>query len=348
MRVSELGEFGLIERIKARLTSLDTDPIEAIGDDVAIIRTDSDEYLLATCDIQLEGVHFRREFITPHQLGQRAVAVNVSDIAAMGGVPTHLLVSLGLPSEIEVDYIDQLYCGMEREAKRSGAAIVGGNITRSPQLMIDIFLLGKVKHDLLITRSGAQQGDLLLVTGDLGKGAAGLRLLDRQATDRDKMIDAQLRTAHLTPIPRLPESRIIASLQTATAMIDLSDGLASDLGHICRASEVGAVIWAESLPISTATRRAATATGCDPLHLALYGGEDYELLFSAPQEMVAALRQAVIAETGTSVTVVGKIVSSTEGIKVAIANKLYPLLAQGWDHLALARHEELTKLEILS
>ncbi|MCI2424866.1 thiamine-phosphate kinase [Candidatus Acetothermia bacterium] len=334
MRVSEIGEFGLIERIKRRLTPPGSDVIEGIGDDAAIIRTDSDEYLIATCDIQMEEVHFRRKFITPDQLGQRAVAVNISDVAAMGGIPTYLLVSLGLPAEIEVNYIDQLYCGMEREAKRSGAVIVGGNITRSPQLIIDIFLLGKVKHDLLITRSGAQQGDLLLVTGDLGKGAAGLRLLDSEAAERDEMIDAQLRTAHLTPIPRLPESRIIAKLQTATAMIDLSDGLASDLGHICRASGVGAVIWAESLPISTATRKAAILTGCDPLHLALYGGEDYELLFSVPPELVAPLQQAVIAETGTSVTVVGKIVSSTEGIKVAIANKFSPLLARGWDHLA--------------
>lgn len=335
MKVSELGEFGLIERIKARLTSPGNDLIEGIGDDVAIIRTDSDEYLLATCDIQLEEVHFRREFITPYQLGQRAIAVNISDIAAMGGTPTHFLVSLGLPAETEVDYIDQLYRGMEREAKRSGASIAGGNITRSPQLIIDIFLLGKVKHDLLITRSGAQQEDLILVTGDLGKGAAGLRLLNRQTTDKDEMIDAQLlRTAHLTPVPRLPESRIIAGLQTATAMIDLSDGLASDLGHICRASEKGVVIWAERLPVSAATRRAAALTDYDPLHLALYGGEDYEILFSAPQEMVAALQQAVTAETGTPVTVVGKIVSSAEGMKVVIADKPYPLSAQGWDHLA--------------
>ncbi len=342
MKVSEIGEFGLIERIKARLAAQQPDLIAGIGDDAAIIRTDSDEHLLATCDIQLEDVHFRRKFITPYQLGQRAVAVNISDIAAMGGIPTYLLVSLGLPPDIEVDYIDQLYHGMEKEATRSNATIAGGNITRSLQLMIDIFLLGKVKQNLVITRSGAQQGDLLLVTGDIGKSAAGLRLLNRKAKNKDQIIDPQLSAAHLTPTPRLPESRIIANLQIATAMIDISDGLASDLGHICRASKVGAVIWAESLPISTATRNAAALIGCDPLQLALYGGEDYELLFSAPQEMVAALQQAVTAETGTSVTVVGEIVSLVEGVRVDIAGKLSPLLAKGWDHMGQQSLERIT------
>lgn len=333
MKVRDLGEFGLIDRIARSLPPPGPGIVVGIGDDVAVLRS-SDRYLLATCDIQVEGVHFLREKITPYQLGRKAVAINVSDIAAMGGVPRYLLVSLVLPKETEVEFVDGLYEGLREECGRWSAEIVGGNMAHSPGgVIVDLFLLGEVEPERLLRRSGARVGDRVLVTGTLGDSAAGLALLLRpEATAPDIHREFVLRR-HLTPAPRLWEGRAIARSGLATAAIDVSDGLASDIGHICETSGVGVRLWADAIPVSDAARAIAAAVGADLLEWALFGGEDYELLFTAPADRAEDLAHWVREETGTPVSIIGEVVPADQGMTLVQADgSALPLRKGGWDH----------------
>jgi len=334
VRVSDLGEFGLIDRIRSRILSYGPDVVVGIGDDVAVLKPAGEYYLLATCDIQVENVHFLREKITPYQLGRKAAAINLSDIAAKGGRPRHFLISLALPADTPVEFVDELYHGLQAEASRAGANIVGGNLARSlGGVVVDVTLLGEVKPDHLLLRSGAQAGDRILVTGSLGRSAAGLALILHPEVQVAAEQAQEVLQAHLTPTPRSREGLVIGRLQVVTAMIDVSDGLASDIGHICDASQVGARLDAERLPISEATRAVAAQVGQDPLHLALFGGEDYELLFTVPVDRVSALVLSVQTETGVPVTDIGEIVPAAEGRTLLLpGGKMVPLQPAGWDH----------------
>jgi thiamine-monophosphate kinase len=336
MRVRDLGEFGLIARIARSLPAPGPGVIVGIGDDVAVLRTDGTRHILATCDIQVEGVHFLRSHITPRQLGRKVVAINVSDIAAMGGLPRYLLVSLVLPKDTEVAFVDGLYEGMQAECARWGAEIVGGNMAHSPDgVIVDVFLLGEVEPEHLLRRSGARLGDQVLVTGTLGDSAAGLALVLHPETECPDEHRRWALGRHLTPTPRLWEGRAIARSRLATAMIDVSDGLASDIGHICEMSEVGVRLWAEAIPISSAARAVAEAVGARALDWALFGGEDYELLFTAPADQAAELARRVQEETGTPLTVIGEIVPAEEGMTILREDgSIVPLNRGGWDHFA--------------
>jgi len=329
MRITEIGEFGLIDRIKEALGPPGAGVVVGIGDDVAVLRARPDRYLLATCDIQVEGIHFLKEAISPYQLGRKAAAINISDIAAMGGLPTYLLVSLALPKETTVEYVDSLYEGIITEA--AGVQIVGGNMSHAPQIMIDIFLLGEVEPDHLLLRSGARPGDKVLVTGSLGRSGAGLALLLDPTVDRSGEEAKEVLEAHLTPTPRLKEGRAIARTRMATSIIDVSDGTVSDIAHICEASGVGVRLWADTLPISPATRAVAEALGQEPLEWALHAGEDYELIFTAPADKAEKLAALVKDETATPVTIIGEIVE--EGMSLVLpSGESLPLEPRGWDH----------------
>jgi thiamine-monophosphate kinase len=238
-----------------------------------------------------------------------------------------------LPPETKVEYVDDLYRGMEEEASRYKVSIVGGNTARSPLLIVDLFLIGEIEPDFLLLRSGAREGDLVLVTGQLGDSAAGLALLlDRSLEVKEEHKRSVLK-AHLTPIPRIEEGRAIAKSGVATAMIDISDGLASDIAHICESSGVGVRIWAEEIPISEATREVAKAAGKDPLDLALFGGEDYELLFTAPPERAEDVALFVRRETGMPVTAIGEVLPADEGRTLLKGDgKTVFLESGGWDH----------------
>ncbi|MBI5955807.1 MAG: thiamine-phosphate kinase [Chloroflexi bacterium] len=334
MLISEIGEFGLIGRIKEGTPLPRNGVVVGIGDDVAVLRAAEGRYLLATCDIQVEGVHFLKDKISPYQLGRKAVAINVSDIASMGGQPRYLLVSLNLSADATVEYTDALYQGLWEEAGRFGVDIVGGNVSRSPAgTIIDVFLLGEAEPEGLLLRSGARPGDLILITGELGNSAAGLTLLLNPDISCPEEHAGAVKAAHLTPTPRLKEGQLIARSKSASAMIDLSDGLASDITRICEASRVGATIWAQHIPISLATRAVAQLVGKDPLDLALFGGEDYELLLTAPPEKANELAAAVLPATGTPLTVVGEIAPSQEGKTLVLkTGERVPLEARGWDH----------------
>lgn len=334
MRIADIGEFALIERLHGLVAVERPDVIVGIGDDVAVLSVDGDQWLLATVDCQVEDVHFLRRAITPAQLGRRALAINLSDLAAMGGYPLFALVSLGLPDSLDVLWVEELYHGLGHEARQHGVAIVGGNMTRSPGgIWVDVTVLGRVRRDEVVLRSGARPGDLVLVTGQLGAAAAGLQLLlDPELTHVVGDPEPAL-TRHFTPTPRLAEAAVIARSRQATAMIDLSDGLSSDIGHICEQSGVGVRLWAAALPIAPAARAIAAARGEPPWNIALAGGEDYELCFTAPPDAAASLAAAIQEQTGAPVTVVGEILPAEAGRWMRLPEgDAIPLAPRGWEH----------------
>ncbi len=334
MRIADIGEFALIERLHGLVAMERPDVIVGIGDDVAVLSVDGDQWLLATVDCQVEDVHFLRRAITPAQLGRRALAINLSDLAAIGGYPLFALVSLGLPNSLDVLWVEELYHGLGHEARQHGVAIVGGNMTRSPGgIWVDVTVLGRVRRDEVILRSGARPGDLVLVTGQLGAAAAGLQLLlDPELTHVVGDPEPAL-TRHFTPTPRLAEAAVIARSRQATAMIDLSDGLSSDIGHICEQSGVGVRLWAAALPIAPAARAIAAARGEPPWNIALAGGEDYELCFTAPPDAAASLAAAIQEQTGALVTVVGEILPAEAGRWMRLPEgDAIPLAPRGWEH----------------
>ncbi len=334
------GEFGLIRRISGLVGGPGPGVLRGIGDDTAVLDFAGGR-LLATVDMLVEGVHFDLTFITPWQLGRKALAVNLSDIAAMGGEPLFALVSLGVGGQIDEDFVRELYTGMVAMAGAYGVQIVGGDTVRSPGgLVVDVAVLGRAVEP--VTRAGARPGDLVAVTGHLGASAAGLHWLLRQKEERpgafidaaggDEIVRTVVR-AHLEPVPRVREAAALAATGLVTAMIDVSDGLASEANHIARESGVGMVVYADIVPIAAATREMARRLGADPLEWALAGGEDYELLLTCAPGGEDRLRQAMAA-AGTSLTFIGEVVPAERGATlVGKDGAARPLEPAGYDHL---------------
>lgn len=334
MKIEQLGEFGLIDRIQRALPVPGADVIVGIGDDVAVLRAIGTRVWLATCDVQVEGAHFLREAIAPRDLGRKALAINLSDIAATGGTPRFALVSLGLPGDLGVEFMDELYAGLRAEAEIFGVEIIGGNMSRSRLgIFIDVFLLGEAPRENILLRSGARVGDKILVTGTLGDAAAGVALLINRALTTTEAYAAMARTHRDTPTPRVREGQLIGAAHVATAMLDVSDGLASDLSHICERSGVSARVFAENLPVADENRILARAAYGDERHFALYGGEDYELLFTAPAAQANALADKITRETDTRVSIIGEILPKDARRELTLPDgRVIPLEARGWDH----------------
>lgn len=341
MQIADLGEFALIDRLNAIVAAERADLITGIGDDVAVLDRDGDQYLLTTVDSQIEHVHFLREHIDPVDLGHRALAINLSDIAAKGGRPLYALVSLALPASTAVDWVEALYRGMRATANACDLLIVGGNIARSSnEISIHVTVLGQVVREHLLLRSGAQPGDLVAVTGELGAAAAGLRLL----LDSSLQVSSEQRAAALArqfrPQARLAEGALIARSGAATAMLDLSDGLSSDIGHICSSSAVGVRLWAARLPISAATRAVAGAAGLPAWELALSGGEDYELCCTLKPERAAELT-AQLAGIGMALSIVGEVLPQAAGKRFVLPDgSEIALDAAGWQHFGERQYVE--------
>jgi thiamine-monophosphate kinase len=312
--VRDIGEFPLIERIKRLLPAGPTVGVVAgIGDDTAALKVAPRHLLLATCDVQVEGVHFLLDKTTPEMIGRKTLAVNISDVAAMGGVPRYALISLGLPPETPVEFVDGLYAGFRVVAEQFGVDIVGGNLAKSRQLFIDVTLLGEVEPDRPMYRGGARIGDRIIVTGSPGESGGGLALLLDPALSCPPDVAERLLARHQAPTPRVSAGRAVATSGAAHAMIDVSDGLVGDLGHVCEASGVGAVLWSEELPVSDDLRTLGAATGRDPRDWLLFGGEDYELLVVVERERADEVVESIRAR-GVAATVIGKIVDPERGI----------------------------------
>jgi len=338
MNISALGEFELIARLTAGLTSR-ADIDLGVGDDCAILDLGNDQLLLATCDSQVEGIHFTLRTSTPEQIGRKALAINLSDIAAMGGVPRYALVSLILPPHLPVAVLDSIYAGLCLEAEQYATAIVGGNIAsagKSDQLTIDVTLLGTVERGHAIRRDEARVGDILCVTGSLGDSAAGLHTLLHPDPCYPQQAQDFVQAIHRTPRPRIQEGRVLSQLgpQFVTAMLDISDGLSGDLGHLCERSHVGARVDLAHLPLSPEFHIVTEGASCDPFQWALHGGEDYELLFTVSPGKEGMVSKAVQSATGTLVTVIGSMLPVGKGMRL-----LYPdgredqLPVESWDHL---------------
>ena len=333
LRAADVGEFPLIDRLLARVPALRPDVLVGAGDDVAVVSVSPEECLLVTCDVQVAGSHFRPDATDPSRLGRKAAAINLSDIAATGGRPAHFLVSLIVPPETEVGFLEAVYEGLAKEAARWGADVIGGNVSRGSCLAIDLTLLGTARPDRLLRRAGARPGDLILVTGRLGAAAAGLHLALHPGTAVDEGIRTSVLAAFETPVPRLDEAAALVAAQGVTAMIDISDGLAADLGHLCDAGGLGVRVHASAVPVDDATAAVAAAARVDPLRWALGGGEDYELLFTAPAHEAEVLADAVLAATGTPVSVVGEMVAPSRGRRLVLGSgREAELTREGWRH----------------
>lgn len=322
MNIEELGgEFALIDRLAAIMPANHDQLIAGVGDDAAVIRTSPEPapYLLVTTDILVEDRHFTSKWAKPEQIGIKAAECNISDIAAMGGRPTWMFISLVLTKQTEVAWAEKLYAGIASSCRRHGVIVAGGDTTQGPVNTINITLLGTVSQDNLCLRSHAKPGDHLMVTGTLGASAAALSLKERGHIPSNYLLEK-----HLSPICRLDVAEAIAPL--ANAMIDISDGLGSEVRHICRQSNVGAEIRADSIPIHNDVRAAGKELGMGPIDFALYGGEDFELLFSIPEDKVQPLMN-----TGVAFHSVGKITEENNDPVLITADGKRPLL-RGFDH----------------
>ncbi|MGC9195238.1 MAG: thiamine-phosphate kinase [Syntrophobacteraceae bacterium] len=331
--VGQIGEFALIDRIAAILPQSAAGVVKGIGDDVAVLDTSGPQYLIATCDTQVEGVHFIREVITAYQLGRRLAAINISDIAAAGGEPRWALVSLAIPKDIEVGYVEELYRGMGEQLELAGASVVGGNLSRIDSgLVLDLTLLGLVAPGHLMARSTAQSGDAVMLTGSVGESRAGLELIRRPKLVLSASAQKKLLDRHLCPQPRLSQGRLLARSGLVTSMIDVSDGVLSDLLHVCNSSGKGAEIDASGLHLSPDLCEAALAADADPLQWALSGGEDYELMFTTAPGAVQDIQKMLLEKTGVSCSQIGKITpGGGVSLRLADGSLVLPGL-KGWDH----------------
>ncbi len=325
MKLSELGEFGFIERIR-QVAGSAPGVVVGIGDDCAVIEVPAGQRLLTSNDLLIEDVHFRRQWTDMYRLGRKSVAVNVSDVAAMGGAPRHLYLGLGLPEGLQVEELDQFLAGFVEAATEYGAALVGGDTCRSPgPFFISVTVEGAVPEAELVCRSGAAPGDAIYVSGTLGDSALALRQLSQGLVPAP-----ELARRHHDPQARPTLGRQVAAAQLPSAMIDISDGVLADLGHILEASGVGACLELESLPLSAPFRKALQQ---DPalIELALAGGEDYELLFTVPTE-----REAWLAKISTEVplTRIGELTAEV-GLRISDAQgRPFCLSRGGFNHFA--------------
>ncbi|MGD9116647.1 MAG: thiamine-phosphate kinase [Dehalococcoidia bacterium] len=322
MKLSQLGEFGLIELLAKMAGDGDERLLIGIGDDAAAWKGD-DSIQLATVDSFIEGVHFSRDTASWPDIGWKALAVNLSDIAAMGGIPRYALVSLALPGESEAEDVAGLYHGMLEMAKQYGVTVIGGDVSNAPLIAISITVLGSSPTRKILTRSSARKGDTIAVTGSLGTAAAGMEILKNKA-NLDKDTETLLKNAFLRPTPRLAEGLLLAEMGVKTA-IDISDGLVADLGQICKASGVGARIDIESVPIAAAVK---DACGDRALEIALSGGEDYELLFTADSETIDKIKKAAACP----ITSIGAITDGQGVTAVDKAGNSFALKKAGWEH----------------
>lgn len=308
--VADLGEFGVIARVTAGRT-LPSGTLVGPGDDAAVLAA-PDGRVVATTDVLVEGVHFRLDWSTPHQVGRKAVAANLADLAAMGAVPTGLLVGLCCPEQTPVTTVEGLVDGMWEEAARAGTGVVGGDVVRAPKIVVSITALGDLQGRVPVTRSGARPGEVLAVCGRLGWSAAGLAVLGRGFRSPTTVVGA-----HRVPEPPY-EAGPQAASAGATAMIDVSDGLLSDAGHLAAASGVRIDIESAALTVPRRLVEVASALGADPQHWVLTGGEDHALLASFP----------AAAPLPAGWTAIGAV---TEGRAVTVDGTPYQGPA-GWDH----------------
>ena len=334
--ISDLGEFGLIDHLNEKVIIKNSSTLKGIGDDAAVIEA-GDMVKVVTTDLLMEGVHFDLSYAPLPHLGFKAVAVNVSDVAAMNAVPKQITVSIALSNRFSVEAIDALYEGIHAACEHYGVDLIGGDTTASRSgLAISVTAIGEAKPEQISYRSGAKENDILCVTGDLGAALVGLQILEREKevflANPDMKPDLgkyTLVTARqLKPDARVDIIHELREMQVVpTSMMDISDGLASEIFHICKASGVGATIYEDKLPIDKQTFDTAVELNLDPITCVMNGGEDYELLFTIDQKDFAKL------EKHPDIHFIGHITKSEEGkFLVTKSGTAVQIKAQGWKH----------------
>lgn len=320
--VGEVGEFGLLARMLPALPS-GRGVVVGPGDDAAVVKAAGPLFLFTT-DALVEGVHFRRGWMTPRQIGRKAYLVNASDIAAMGGRPRFCVASTGAPADLSAHALCAVHEGVAAAAQETGAVLVGGNLARADALFVSVALLGEAARP--VTRSGARPGDLLFVTGTVGEAALGLRALIRNARARGPAV-ARFRE----PAPRLQAAGVLARAGVVSAMIDVSDGLLQDLRHLCEASGVGAEIEIDRVP--------RPRSGCAlSLQALLAGGEDYELLCAVPERHVPRVK-SLLPRLGCPLTCIGRATAKAGRVCVRTANgEIVTVDEGGFDHFAQGKY----------
>ena len=349
-----MNEFDFINKLRHKVGGKDSSAssfsphpsslIRGIGDDAAVFKSLGANEVVITTDLLVEDIDFRRDTTQPDLLGHKALAVSLSDIAAMGARPRWALLSIGVPEAIwNSEFLDSFYKGFFELATRYGVTLIGGDVSRTPdKIVIDSILVGETLKGGAVFRSGAEPGDQIFVTGFLGDAAAGLRLLERGArlqpqTTSDSTDEANgdahrldnLLRRQLQPEPRVGWGLLLGEQQLATAMIDISDGLSSDLNHLCTESKVGAKIDSARIPIDPLVTELSGRRALDPLMLALHGGEDFELLFTVKPRDVAKLPKRV---DGVSLTRIGEIEEASKGIRISEGSRTWNLEPGGWQH----------------
>lgn len=338
MEISSLGEFGLIDRLTKDLPIVNSSTVKGVGDDCAVLRN-RDTDILVTTDLLLEGVHFDLTYVPLKHLGYKAAVVNFSDVYAMNGHPRQITVSLGISSRFTVEHMDALFSGIRLACEIYGVDLVGGDTTSSRQgLVISITCIGEAPSDRIVTRSGAKDTDLICVSGDLGAAYMGLQLLEREkvASAGQKDFVPQFQGKEYIVERQLkPEARrdIVEALNRAgilpTSMMDISDGLSSELLHICHDSNTGCRIYEDRIPIDYQTAIMAEELGMNLVTAALNGGEDYELLFTVPLHCHEEIQKV------PGVKVIGHITKPELGCAMITRDGTeIPLRAQGWNPLA--------------
>jgi thiamine-monophosphate kinase len=322
MKIKGLSEKDIIQALKQKFGAAHKNIILGIGDDAAAILP-GDKYQVLTKDLLIENVHFLAAQHPPQLLGRKSLNVNLSDVAAMGCKPQYALYGLGLPEETEPAWIEKFVSGLQQALNEFEVFLLGGDITRAERISISVTLLGEGER--LITRSGAQDGDKLYVSGTLGDAALGLKLLQSHSDLGDDPRQDVCLKAFLDPVPQVALGQTLAISNIPSAMIDISDGLSVDLGHICEESGVGAEVYEYKLPLSKAVAELAA----NPLDLALHGGEDYQLLFSAPPEKESQIRGL---SGSPQVSEIGRFISEKEIFLVSVDGKRRSFESRGFQH----------------
>jgi thiamine-monophosphate kinase len=311
-KIKDIGEFGLIDSISKK--PVDKNIIVGIGDDAAVIN--SKKLLVLTTDCLVEGDHFRKEWFTPEQIGMKAIEINVSDIAAMGAKPKYVLVSLAIPKDLDVKFFEGIYKGMWNACEKYKIEIIGGNMTHCESIVISITLVGEVEKKNLSLRSGAKPGDYIITTGHLGYGRAGLRMFQENLEGYN-----EVKKKYLEPKAQLKKALKLAPF--ANSMIDISDGLASEIKHICNESNCGAIIYKNKIPISDEVRDIANKLGEDEYDYALFSGEDFELVCTVSKENIDKVNGFLVGE-----------ITDTKDIRLSSNGKETLIDKKGYDHFS--------------
>ncbi len=334
MKLSEIGEFGFIDRFAGKFVSLNTENIYGIGDDCAIMPMDNEYEQIVTTDLLIEDIHFLRSTISPFDLGYKALAVNLSDIAAMGGAPTASFLSIALPGDTDIEYVDDVMNGYRTLSEKYKVPLLGGDTTRSPaKIIINVCVTGQVKKDKAKLRSSAKVNDYICVTGPLGDSGAGLKLLLEDIIPDQS--SARLISWHNRPEPAIYEGLWLGQQKQVHAMMDISDGIASDLQHILSKSEVSATIDIDKIPLSETLKHTCGINDWDITELALSGGEDYRLLLTISEYGIDTFTQKYNRKFPYPLTTIGQITDKKPGtIKWIKNNQLYSVEKRGFNHFS--------------